>query len=258
MNFKERLNINNKLIENDNKIEFKQEVDISDIFMPDNIVSEVIKKAVSENKNIIVASSIDCDNTICTQYIKTFIKDTDKIEVLYDINSGIQFIKANRIIVPDIDILGFVKILEFILYGYNSFIFTINVKSYENILESIKTLISLYYSNLSESAAENLIGASNSIIVYINKNDDGLFYISNIGLIEYKNNKIKLIELFPMSENFQEENEEKTVRAKTIAELSDETDIKQKSNEKSENIKRVKINKYKLLKEKIKSKRQSI
>ena len=287
MRFKDRLNLFNnsedKEIVSDNKIEFKQDIDISDIFIQNDKVSNIITSVLAENKNIIIASSIDCDNSINTQYIRTFIKNTEKVEVLYDINKDINFINANRIIVPDVNILEFVKILEFILYGYKSFVFTINIKSYDNILENIKTLISLYYKNLSESAIENLLGSSDSIIVYIDKNDDGLFFVSHIGSIEYKNKSLNIIDLYSISNSSEdiksqcinlkdtkaiakidnidyEANENNNYLDKetlTKTELNEfvKNDI-ELDNEKSDNN-NVKVNKYKLLKEKIKLKKQN-
>lgn len=287
MRFKDRLNLFNnsedKEIVSDNKIEFKQDIDISDIFIQNDKVSNIITSVLAENKNIIIASSIDCDNSINTQYIRTFIKNTEKVEVLYDINKDINFINANRIIVPDVNILEFVKILEFILYGYKSFVFTINIKSYDNILENIKTLISLYYKNLSESAIENLLGSSDSIIVYIDKNDDGLFFVSHIGSIEYKNKSLNIIDLYSISNSSEdiksqcinlkdtkaiakidnidyEANENNNYVDKetlTKTELNEfvKNDI-ELDNEKSDNN-NVKVNKYKLLKEKIKLKKQN-
>ncbi len=287
MRFKDRLNLFNnsedKEIVSDNKIEFKQDIDISDIFIQNDKVSNIINSVLAENKNIIIASSIDCDNSINTQYIRTFIKNTEKVEVLYDINKDINFINANRIIVPDVNILEFVKILEFILYGYKSFVFTINIKSYDNILENIKTLISLYYKNLSESAIENLLGSSDSIIVYIDKNDDGLFFVSHIGSIEYKNKSLNIIDLYSISNSSEdiksqcinlkdtkaiakidnidyEANENNNYVDKetlTKTELNEfvKNDI-ELDNEKSDNN-NVKVNKYKLLKEKIKLKKQN-
>ncbi len=273
MKFKDRLNLYKESIisENNNQIEFKQDVDVLDIFLPNSDVNIIIEDAICNNKNIIVASSIDCDNTICAQYIKMFIKDTDNVELLYDINKDIQFIKANRIIVPDIDILGFVKILEFILYGYKSFIYTIDIKTYENILESIKTLIMLYYKNLTDCAVENLLGLSNSIIVYINKNADGLFYVSNIGTIEYKDKNLSLVCLYPKSVNNNTEEEcsnftevisdlSNNIKNETLYndELNDLKEPVEIENKELDNTKEVKINKYKLLKEKLKSKKRSI
>lgn len=287
MRFKDRLNLFNnsedKELVSDNKIEFKQDIDISDIFIQNDKVSNIITSVLAENKNIIIASSIDCDNSINTQYIRTFIKNTEKVEVLYDINKDINFINANRIIVPDVNILEFVKILEFILYGYKSFVFTINIKSYDNILENIKTLISLYYKNLSESAIENLLGSSDSIIVYIDKNDDGLFFVSHIGSIEYKNKSLNIIDLYSISNSSEdiksqcinlkdtkaiakidnidyEANENNNYVDKetlTKTELNEfvKNDI-ELDNEKSDNN-NVKVNKYKLLKEKIKLKKQN-
>ncbi len=287
MRFKDRLNLFNnsedKEIVSDNKIEFKQDIDISDIFIQNDKVSNIINSVLAENKNIIIASSIDCDNSINTQYIRTFIKNTEKVEVLYDINKDINFINANRIIVPDVNILEFVKILEFILYGYKSFVFTINIKSYDNILENIKTLISLYYKNLSESAIENLLGSSDSIIVYIDKNDDGLFFVSHIGSIEYKNKSLNIIDLYSIS-NSSEDIKSQCINlkdTKAIAKIDNidyeanennnyvdketltETELNEfvkndieLDNEKSDNN-NVKVNKYKLLKEKIKLKKQN-
>lgn len=296
MNLKDRLSLINSEKENiiqteetGNFVEFKNETAISEIFYNSDKTVEILSDLFSSDRNIIVASSIDCDKTLILQYIKHCIPQNFSVEVMYNINKDIQFISANKIILPEVSINGFVKTLEYILYGYGNFIFELNIKSYENILETLKTLISIYYPNFTESNINNLLGQSSAAVIYIEKNIDGLFYISNIGEIEYLNNQISLKSLFDslnQDENnsseeesniiiLPEENNDEDINAKEInteeyTEQDDvietvetnessevDTDITENINtdETEEKLLPEKTNKYKLLKEKIRKKK---
>lgn len=292
MKFKDRLDLFNNsddsVNENQDAVMIKDESDVSEIFVKDRTVEQLIKEAVLSMKNIIITSGIDCDNTILTQYVKQFFPKSDSCEIIYDVNKDLKYIKAKRVIIPAPDVKDIVKIFEYILYGYKSFIFSMNIKNYNNIIESLKTLILLYCPNLTDSGINNLIGQSDALIVHFDKNKDGLFMVNNIGQIKFKDNTLLLNTVYEILTddnitNFIEkailiENKEANTEDNPLEdEPSDETEnvvpnkeedkveeavleIKEdvNSNEAEDNTQNEqpkKVNKYKLLKDKIKKKK---
>ena len=89
-----------------------------------------------------------------------------------------------------------VKILEYIIYGYKSFIFAMDMNSFEDVLEKIKTVIAVNFKNLTEKNIDTLISNSNTIFVYFSKNEDGLFTITNIGEIINENNTVNIVPVY--------------------------------------------------------------
>lgn len=273
MSLKDRFNL-----KDNNFVEIKNEADIFDIFIRKNKSENIITSALNKYQNILVAGSIECDKTIMSQYIKNFIPKIDSVEVIYNVNSEINYINAQRIIVPEANIHDFIKVLEMCLYGFKSFITTLNIKSYNHIIDTLKTLIALNTSNLQEAGINNLLGTAELLIIYIAKNSDGLFYIQNIGTIDYNNSEINLIDLYTSENNNVEEGQKAPEETEKIEyyiqdnviepsdiEIKNDSDIIEQSVEniieveETKNLtgenKPVKVNKYKLLKEKLKNKK---
>lgn len=198
MNFKERFNLNiqNNIKYENNEIDVKAEAFSFDMFCRNNEVEKILRNTFIKDKNVIIASKKNSNKDIIYSYIKKFIGKAQSVEVVENIEDDISFTNASKIIVPEPNIYELVKILEFILCDYKSFIFSLNIKSYENIIESLKTLILLNFPNLSNSNALHLIGSTQAIVIYVKIDEKGNYFITNIGEIEYKEGKILLNNLY--------------------------------------------------------------
>lgn len=296
MNFKERISKINKVKpQSARPVEMKAEIDVADIFVKNTTVEHILKNAILKSKNIVLLCQSNCDKTLISNYMRKFIGASVSVEVLNDFSTGLPHASASTLIVPEASIRDIVKIFELVLCDYKSFIFAMNLKSFCNVLESLRTIVSLNKPQLTSSNVEHLIGMSESLLVYVSRNEDGLFTVSDIGKIVYKNNKMFLDVLYgssveplkvqepapvtvvapaqvsapvpnsepeqvsesePMPADKKEKKEDLVVEQsievleQTSDENSDEIIIKEEAFES-----KPKVNKYKLLKDKIKSKK---
>ncbi len=276
MNLKERIEIINQLKQSSSEqvFEIKKDVDVTDIFVKNVAVQQIIRNSVNRDKNIILLSPSDCDKTIIANYIRSFIDDTVSVDILANISDNLPFATAQKLIVPEPTMKEVIKIFELILCDYRTFVFCMNLKTFDNVLESFRTLLSLYSPNLNANSIEHLIGVSSAVLVYVNRNEDGLYEITDIGKIIYKNNVTFLDLLYSSADVVKDEiivsspileTEETPIiveQAKIINEKQFEQDIEDSIEQvelvpQEENLVRVssKTNKYKLLKEKVKNKK---
>lgn len=275
MNLKERIEIINQLKQSSmqQSVEIKKDVDVTDIFVKNVAVCQLLKNSVNRGKNIIVLSPSDCDKTITANYIRSFVDEGVSVDVLSNISDNLPYMTANRLIVPEPTIKEVTKIFELILCDYKTFIFCMNLKTFENVLESFRTLLSLYSPNLNASSIEHLIGVSSAVLVYVDRNEDGLYEVTNIGKIAYKNNTAFLDLLYSNTDV----EAEKVIVAKAIEDdkevlvpveqvepsldVEEETnlvetiDVQPQADETCSIDVSPKTNKYKLLKEKVKNKK---
>lgn len=203
MNFRERfnLNINNNINYEHYETEVKTESFSFDMFCRNSEVEKILRTTFIKDKNVIIASKKDSNKDIIYSYIKKFIGKAQSVDVIEKIEDDITFTNASKIIVPEPSIYEIVKILEFILCDYKSFIFSLNIKSYESIIESIKTLILLNFPNLSNQNVQHLIGSTQAIVIYVSIDERSNYHITNIGEIEYKDGKIFLNNLYDKEKN---------------------------------------------------------
>ncbi len=282
MNLKERIEIINQLkstasIKN---LEIKKEVDTFEIFVKNNAVQQLIINSISRDKNMILLCPSTCDKTIIANYIRSFIDESVPVDIIANISENIAFANAQKIIVPEPSLIEMLKIFELILCDYRTFIFCLNLKTFDNVLESFRTLVALSNPNLSANNIEHMLGVSASVLVYVDRNDDGLYEVTNVGKIVYKNNKAFLDILFSKTINSVEEEtcvyvEAKSENLVSDASASDENILSSQTDScieeyESRQIEIVgngdmqeiapdeqpKVNKYKLLKEKLKNKKQ--
>ncbi len=282
MNLKERIEIINQLKStgSSKNIEIKREVDAVDIFVKNNAVRQLIMNSISRDKNIILLCPSYCDKTILANYIRSYIDSSVPVDIIGNISENIAFVNAQKVIVPEPSLSEVLKIFELILCDYRTFIFCLNIKTFDNILESFRTLLALSNPNLSANNIEHMLGVSASVLVYVDRNEDGLYEVTNVGKIVYKNNKAFLDVLY--SQVTDSEQEETPVYVEPMRQIETEDvsisleDEKNEKvievlpeqnieNDKVEDIEPVqeeisveqpKINKYKLLKEKFKNKKQ--
>lgn len=277
MNLKERIGVIDRIknVSSLSDIEIKRDFDEADIFVKNSTAEQIIKNAVNKEKNIIILCPSYVDKTIAANYIRNFLDVSIPVEILRNISDNLPFVSAEKVIVPEPSVAEIIKIFELILCDYKTFIFAMNLKTFENALESLRTLIALNSPNLSSNNVEHLIGITSAVLIYVDRTDDGLFNVIDIGKIVYKNNTAFLDILYSSNNIAKDEFDktpavvEKQIREKPIIEKPAVHEVSQTVNEKLEKSKELpsekvekavekdlhKVNKYKLLKEKIRSKK---
>ncbi len=301
MNLKDRLDN----IKNTNQISIKEEIvtdtyfDINNIFVNYDKISGILFSIINQKKNIIFISDNSVDKNIIVSLMQSVLGSYD-IEILNSIDENIYNLCTKIKFISDSSIIQIVKIFEYIIYGYSSFISLFNLANDENIINKLKTVIAVNFRNLTEENINTLIGCSDSFFVSIEKDEDGLFLVSKVQKINYIENIISLDVIYDYKnadknveqkfveeakpENSEEDNSyietEKNILNNDIqyqetdfieSEDADSViqkeqiaiDINEEKNEENlidstDNVEEkpiIKVNKYRLLKEKIKNKR---
>lgn len=260
MKFKDRIEIKSNLSTsvNSNKISLKEDSDSIDLFVKNDETFKIVSELFKRNSNIILLSQSNIDRMVLLNYFRFFVKSDTSVELVNNLSEEIYYSTAKKIIVPEPTVADFVKILELILCDFRTFIFSMNVKSFKNIVETFRVLISLNCPNLTTQNIEHLIGMSSCALIMFEVNEEGLLYISNISELLYKENKAVLKEIYSEKpvENVEEpfdfvqdeiveenQNNENVVDEVAVDEVVPSADIQ-------------KVNKYKLLKEKVKRRKQ--
>lgn len=189
----------------------------------------------------------------------------------------------NRIVVSDANVSELVSLFEYINIGYNGFLTSFSSKSYAEMIPSLQNLIMLSYPNLTEQNANALISSSIDIVLFVSKTKDGINRITHISKIVKNKGTIKLEDVFVWKESKSKTNKFDGSHFSTGIKPEQLLDngfysvsileeyfskeykhnyigkAKQRAAEKKNNLKKnnseikEKINKYKSLKEKIKS-----
>ena len=193
MNLKDRLDI----IKNTNNLSIKQDInidtclDVKNFFENSSIVREIINSFISNGKNILFICDKSIDKDILSYSIKSLL-ESQNIELYNSVSKNVDSLHSGIKVIPSKSICDVVKILEYIMYGYNSFIFSLDILFDDNFLEKLKTIIALNYRNFMEENIKTLLGYSNLIVIPLYRNDDGLFVISEIREISYIDDKLAL------------------------------------------------------------------
>lgn len=195
MNFKERMGEVNAFKITDDGISYNSNEDVIVLssFQRDEKAEKVLRRILLGNKNIILLSPKNVDSNLLCFYIRKFISKNESVEVIRNVKDSIEYVSASKVIVPSPSVRETVKLFELIMYDYKSFIWTMNVKSYSRILKTLETLILLHGPNLTSENAKHLLGESDCCFVFFNADNDGLYYISDIGLAEYDNDDIVIL-----------------------------------------------------------------
>jgi len=263
MKFKERIEIKSNLSAgvNSNKISLKEDSDSIDLFVKNDETFKIVSDLFKRNSNIILLSQSNIDRIVLLNYFRLFIKSDTPVELVNNLSEEIYYSTAKKIIVPEPTVDDFIKILELILCDFRTFIFSMNVKSFKNIVDTFRVLISLNRPNLISQNIEHLICMSSCALIMFEVNEEGLLYISNISELSYQSNKTVLKEIYVenliknSTENVEEQIDTKQEEIpvdnqeeiKNIVEIFDDV-VPPADNQK--------VNKYKLLKEKVKRKKQ--
>ena len=269
MNIKERLKQLQK--ENNQKnITIKDDYNSSQFFQKNEEVENIIVKAFNNEKNFILLCDKDCDKDIIINYFKNFISNIKHTEIIQNTNEDLEYSIASKIIMQNPKEKDIINLFKLSLNDFKTFMFTINSKNYENIINSLTTLISIELPNLKNQNIEHLIGSTEAIVAYISKDEDGIYYIQNIGEVNYKKNVLFLNTIYSKKETTIIENKIKEIKetkeiefttneetneieniSDTDAEIVQEEEIKEYTiNNNNEIQTKNKTNKYKLLKEK--------
>ncbi len=210
MNFRERIGNTDSFKITDNGINYNSNEDIMVMssFQRDEESEKILRRILIGNKNVILLSRKDVDNNLLCFYVRKFISKNESVEILQNVKDDVEFVSASKVIIPKPSIQDVIKLFELILCDYKTFIWTMNVKSFAKITETLETLILLNTNNLTQQNARHLIGSSDSCLVYFDTDKTGIYYISEIATIEY-DESVKLKTLFSKYDEIEDDIEEK-------------------------------------------------
>lgn len=240
MNIKERLNSLKE--QKSSSISIKEDINVSQFFKRIDFVESFIVKAFNNNKNFILLCDKNCDKEIVCNYISKFINHREKIEIIQNTIDDLKYSIASKVIAIEPNIKDIINLLKLSINDFKTFVFTINAKQYENILNSLSTLLLIELPNLKCENVDYLIGASEAIILFFTTDEDGLLYVKNIGEITYKKNELSLSTIYSQNDSIEKNDiEEKTIEEENIAtteeiviEATNKTDIIVEAEQKNE------------------------
>lgn len=211
MKIGDRLQKNNNKLQN-NKTILKKQIEnskfsICDIFVQSELLESFVKYAQNK-RNIIFICNKSFDKLIIANYLQSkLIAENAVIIDEKDVNA--KDLPGNINIFPNPEIHSILKIFEQTIYGMGSFIFGLNFGCFDKAIDKLKAVIALNYPNLTADNINILIEASNAILVYVEKNNDSLFSITNIEEVKQDNENIDT-DIIPQSKNIKTDKETKT------------------------------------------------
>ncbi len=223
-----------------------------EIFNINKSVESIIKKIIQDEKNILIQCKNSVEREITCNYIRKYMS-YEVVDVLRELTQDINYSKANRLIITEPTEKDIIRLFEKMMTDYKSYIFPINLRSGEKITESLKALIMMNKSNITENVAEHIIGVSDIAIIEITRNEDGLFEIGKIEEIEYNGDKVEAKVIYEKHEEISPHIEQKAETENTKIVQRDEENLAPE-NKKEESEK--KLNKINLLKLKAKKKKE--
>ena len=272
MNLKDRLVIAKQ---NNNAVENTEEVlDISDIFVNANETSEILRSIFSDNKNVIFMSDRGIDNENFIKFLQALIKEK-QVHILEKCEENL--LSTSKInVIKNQSLKDCVKLYEASIAGYSSIVAILKLNNNNNIIDKIKSVIALNYPNLTEKNINLLIKEAQYTYVWAEKYNGKLIisciFEANDGndvLVKYSyfNNSIlntvteknekketklideELLNYSPKEIVVQETEQEENIQPDE--ELPQQITETSTENEKTPK----KVNKYKLLREKVLAKR---
>ncbi len=274
MNLKDRLIIakqNNITSENKENL-----LDISDIFVNADETSDILRSIFSDNKNVIFMSDRSIGNDVYINFIQLLIKEK-QVHLLETCEENL--LSSSKInVIRNQALKDCVKLYEASIAGYYSIAAILKLNNNNNVIDKIKSVIALNHPNLTENNINLLIKESQYTYVWAEKYN-GKLIISCI--FETNDGNTIQVRYSYFNNDFQnnkteEEKKEKTKSideellnyssAKIIQEKNkqeeniqqhEENPIPQTNTEKNVENEKIsnKVNKYKLLREKVLAKR---
>ncbi len=202
MNLKDRLintKKNNNLLSKEGLL-FDSSSDVSKFFFDGAEVKKLLNASFLSYKNIIYVCDKSIDNTLIANYFYS-LSNLYGSTIVDNIETDIENFNNRISIIPNPSINEIVKIFEYILCGYKSFVFGLNLSSNLKLINKLKTIIAINYPNLTEVNINTLLGFSNSLFVYVSVNDDGLYYVSEINELIYDNEELNLNNIFSVKKD---------------------------------------------------------
>ena len=214
MNIKERLNTDNR--KTSRTVKNKSDKFVNEIFLSNKEADAIIMDLMNSSANILFISSLNCENLIISSYLKNYVQKKKSLIIIDDISKKVELSENKKIIIQDFCIMSLVKMLEFSLLGCTGVVTGIDLKSYDNVIEKIQSLILINYPNLTIKQVDNLIYLSNLTLINIEKDNDGLFVIKSIDEIVKTNDRLLLKNKYPNpiiveSKEKQEENNKEII-----------------------------------------------
>ena len=230
-----------------------------------------LKNIINDKSNTIIFTNADDNRFEIISCICELIDSNTKID-FFNTTEDIKYSSAQKIIIPSPNMSEIIKILEHIITDSKNYIFSFPIKSFDNILDSLKVLISMQLPNLTNQELNHILVLTAPNLIYTEKNENGHYKIKSIYRISAEGQKPILTELsnklknseiiideeqvIPKSEELKEEILE--INTQSAEEIyKEESDKLSEENEPvvEEETTKKKINKYKLLKEKIRNKK---
>ncbi len=269
MNLKDRLIISKQYKENysDNKVINGNTITV------ENHYADLIKKFITENRNIMFLIHRNFDKEKIVNYIKSTVLGR-QVLVAENFESNIPGAENNIVIIKNSSAVDIVKIFEQNLRGIKPFVFMFDLENYENTAKKLAAVISVNFPNMTNESINLLIKASNPVCVAIEEDK-----ISNISENIFENtvreHKIEQKEIAEISEPViveEEEAAQEQVQETEMQIIEEEEEITEENNSSETDIVEAeaveeipqegeqipeKVNKYKLLRDKIRSKKQA-
>ncbi len=178
-----------------------------------------LKECLNMNYNILLASSAKVDKINILNFLANKISDGESIITLESIPRlklkqesviGVVKQKSNfqkiikkvvnlphdKIIISESSINDLISVFALINAGYDGFISSFSTKSYEEMLTSLKNLIMLEFSNLTEQNVDSLILSAVDLVIFVDRAKDGITRITNVSEPVKTKNGINLQDLF--------------------------------------------------------------
>lgn len=195
MNIKDRLAefVKNKQSELNTDIEYEN---IESIFENDKFATDILSNCIKENKNIFLICSSGCDKTLSCKYLYNFYKNKSIVEETESFKESLKYSNSQTVIITNPEGKDFIKALEYMLSGLKSFVLAFNFRTYKDILESLIVLIAINGKNLTNVNITHLLKQSEAVLVYIDRNEDGLFSITDISEITGVDKELNLIQRY--------------------------------------------------------------
>lgn len=255
--------------------------DVEEIFADSKEIRTVISETINAGKNMVFISEPSIDKMLIAKYFKFLMAyKSEDVVISNNLTDEILSSESRVNILPLPSMQDVVKILEYIMYGYKSFVFGMNFVGSENTINKLTTSIAINNKNMSQESIETLLSSSNLVFVYFDKNIDGLFYISKIDKLVSENLSNEIVTIIDLHVEKANQKKRKISKKSSVEKeiveepkksnveeplTNDNVDVQtvndSKTVEETENIEenseeRVKkINKYKKLKEKFKNKK---
>lgn len=244
------------LLKNEDVLVSSCDINLSSVFADSLEVRNILVEAINSSKNIFYLVKPLVDKNIIASYFESLLVQKD-YKVVIKRTESVSFDDSGVNIVPNSRIEDIPSFLQRSILGLKSGVYGFTLCDFSEVLKKIKLLISLNHKNLQKEDVDFLFESTNSMFVYFDKNSDGLLYVSKIE--EISKTSFESVSVFDLNideSTLSDSKEFLFEKSKKEFELKQEEKV---SNvDVTIDVEHKKINKYKLLKEKLKNKRSQV